>query len=401
MSLELSVKATAVKPSSTLNIAATVTAMRAAGKNVVSFTVGQPDFITPRNIREAAKRAIDTGFTKYTAVAGYPELLQAVSDKFKQENGLDYTPEQIVVSNGGKHSLMNVFSVLLNPGDEVLIPGPYWLSYPEIVKLADGVPVYVMTDASTDYKVCVKALEQVITPKTKALIINTPNNPTGMMYSRKELKAIADFAVQHDIYVVSDEIYEYLNYTGEPHVSIASLGPAIYERTVTVNGLSKSYAMTGWRMGYIGAPLSVARAVAGIQSHQTSNISSITQKAAYEALTGPHDERDAMVRAFTDRRELLLKLLRPLPHIHFQEPQGAFYVLVDCTALIDTVYDGVCLKDAAMIADILLRDYAVAVIPCADFGYPNHIRLSYAVHEDEIRDGVRQIAVFLSKIETK
>lgn len=398
MSLTTASRVGKIKPSSTLNIAATVLRLKSEGKDVVSFTVGQPDFNTPENIREAAKRAIDEGFTKYTAVAGCPELLEAVSAKFLRENGLHYSTNQIVTCNGGKHALMNVLFALVEEGDEVIIPGPYWLSYPEMVKLADGTPVFVPADETTDYKVTVEALEKAVTPKTKAMFLNSPSNPTGMLYQKEDLEAIADFAVRHQIYVISDEIYEHLNYTGRPHVSIASLNESIYQQTVTVNGLSKSSAMTGWRMGYIGAPEYIAKAITAIQSHQTSNISSITQKAAIEALNGPQKARDDMGQAFARRRELIIRELKKIEGIRFPEPEGAFYVFINCEDLIGKAFRNKPLRNASDLADILLEDFSVAVIPCPDFGYPNHIRLSYAISDEEIVKGVKRIADMIAEV---
>ena len=289
MSLELSKKAAAVKPSSTLAITAKAKELKAQGKDVVGFGAGEPDFDTPENICDAAIDAINNGFTKYTPASGIIELKEAVSKKFKKYNNIDYAPEQIVISNGGKHSLENIFTVLLNPGDEVIIPAPYWLSYTEIVKLAGGVPVIVKTSKEQEYKLTAEALCKAVTNKTKALILNTPNNPTGMVYTDNELRDIADIVINKDFYVVADEMYETLTYDGHKHISIASLGKEIYDRTITCNGLAKSYAMTGWRIGYTGSPLQIARMMGSVQSHQTSNPNSIAQKAAVEALNGPQD----------------------------------------------------------------------------------------------------------------
>ncbi|MBQ4231875.1 MAG: pyridoxal phosphate-dependent aminotransferase, partial [Lachnospiraceae bacterium] len=294
MSLELSKKALAVKPSSTLAITAKAKELKAEGIDVVGFGAGEPDFNTPDNICQAAIKAINEGFTKYTPAAGTVSLKKAVCKKFKEFNGLDYTPDQIVISNGGKHSLTNIFNAILNPGDEVMIPAPYWLSYPEMVKMADGVPVTVHTSFENEYKATVADFEKAFTDKTKAIVLNTPSNPTGMLYTREELQAIADFVVEKDIYIVSDEMYEYLTYGEAEHVSIASLGEEIYKRTITVSGVAKSYAMTGWRIGYCGSPLNVAKAMAAIQSHATSNPNSIAQKATEEALLGPQDSLVSM-----------------------------------------------------------------------------------------------------------
>ena len=298
MALTLSRKAQAVKPSSTLAITAKAKELKAQGLDVVGFGAGEPDFNTPDNICNAAIKAIKDGFTKYTPASGIVELKQAVCDKFKKFNGLDYKPSQIVISNGGKHSLTNVFEAILNPGDEVIIPAPYWLSYPEIIKLSDGVPVFVRGEKENGYKVTAEQLQAATTEKTKALVLNTPNNPTGMIYSEEELRAIADYAVKNDIYVVSDEMYEYLVYNGNKHISIASFNEEIYKRTITVSGLAKSYAMTGWRIGYTGSSEEIAKLMGSVQSHQTSNPNSIAQKAALEALTGDQSTVQMMLGFF-------------------------------------------------------------------------------------------------------
>ncbi len=289
MALTLSKKAMAVKPSSTLAITAKAKEMKANGIDVVGFGAGEPDFNTPENICNAAINALNEGYTKYTPAAGSLELRKAICDKFKKFNNLNYEADQIVVSNGGKHSLTNIFTAILNPGDEVIIPTPYWLSYPEIVKLADGVPVFVRADKSQNYKITAKQLEEACTDKTKALILNSPNNPSGMVYTKEELEAIAEVAVKKDFYVVSDEMYEHLVYGDEKHISIGSLNHEIYKRTITCSGVSKGYSMTGWRIGYTGSSKEIAKLMSSVQSHQTSNPNSIAQKAAYEALVGPQD----------------------------------------------------------------------------------------------------------------
>ena len=320
MSLELSKKAAAVKPSSTLAITAKAKELKAQGKDVVGFGAGEPDFDTPENICDAAIDAINNGFTKYTPASGIIELKEAVSKKFKKYNNIDYTPEQIVISNGGKHSLENIFTVLLNPGDEVIIPAPYWLSYTEIVKLAGGVPVIVKTSKEQEYKLTAEALCKAVTNKTKALILNTPNNPTGMVYTDNELRDIADIVINKDFYVVADEMYETLTYDGHKHISIASLGKEIYDRTITCNGLAKSYAMTGWRIGYTGSPLQIARMMGSVQSHQTSNPNSIAQKAAVEALNGPQDSVSQMNEEFNKRRQYVYERICNMPFVSTIKP---------------------------------------------------------------------------------
>ena len=395
MSLSLSKKAQAVKPSSTLGITAKVKELKAEGVDVVGFGAGEPDFNTPENICDAAITAIKEGFTKYTPASGTNELKKAVCKKFEEFNHLHYEPAQIVISNGGKHSLSNIFDAILNQGDEVIIPGPYWLSYPEMVKLSDGIPVIVYGTKENEYKVTADQIEQAVTAKTKALVLNSPNNPTGMIYTRDELQKIADLAVKYDFYVVSDEMYEYLIYGDEKHISIASLGEEIYKRTLTCSGLSKSYAMTGWRIGYVGAPLQIAKLMGAIQSHATSNPNSIAQKAAYEALTGQQETVAAMCEEFNKRRIYMFERLSKMPHIQIFEPRGAFYAFVDISELLEMSYKGTPVSDGQNLAQILLSDYHVAVVPCDDFGYPNHVRLSYAVSQEQIEKGLDRIENFI------
>lgn len=398
MSLELSRKAAAVKPSSTLAITAKAKELRAQGKDVVGFGAGEPDFNTPDNICNAAIDAIHSGFTKYTPASGTNELKEAVCRKFKEFNGLDYKPEQIVISNGGKHSLTNIFTVLLNPGDEVIIPAPFWLSYPEIIKMADGVPVIVNTAKEQGYKLTAPALRQAVTDKTKALVLNTPNNPTGMLYTREELQAIAEVAVEKDFYVVADEMYENLVYGEQEHVSIASLGKEIYDRTITCSGLAKSYAMTGWRVGYTGSSVEIAKRMGSVQSHQTSNPNSIAQKAAVEALNGPQESVKKMHDEFDKRRRYMYQRICDMPYISTVEPMGAFYEFVDVSQVIGKSYQGRVIRDAAEMAEILINDYNTAVVPCADFGFPDHMRLSYAISVQQIEKGLDRIEAFLKEL---
>lgn len=399
MSLELSKKAAAVKPSSTLAITAKAKELKVQGKDVVGFGAGEPDFDTPENICDAAIDAINSGYTKYTQASGINELKEAVSKKFKKYNNIDYSPEQIVISNGGKHSLENIFTVLLNPGDEVVIPAPYWLSYTEIVKLADGVPVVVKTTKEQGYKLTAEALRAAVTDKTKALIINTPNNPTGMIYTEQELREIAEVAVNKDFYVVADEMYETLIYDGNKHVSIASLGKDIYNRTITCNGLSKSYAMTGWRIGYTGSPLQIARMMGSVQSHQTSNPNSIAQKAAVEAINGPQDSVVQMNIEFGKRRQYIYDRICNMPYISTIKPMGAFYVFVDASGVLGKTYKGEQVTSVAKMAEILINEYNTAVVPCADFGFDDHLRLSYAISKEQIEKGLDRIETFLKELD--
>lgn len=398
MSLELSRKALAVKPSSTLEITAKAKEMKNLGKDVIGFGAGEPDFDTPEHICIAAKRAIDDGFTKYTTASGITELKEAIAKKFHNFNHIDYSPNQIVISNGGKHALTNVFTAIINEGDEVIIPAPYWLSYPEIVKLAGGVPVIVRTQKSNSYKITIEELEAAYTEKTKAFILNSPCNPTGMIYDRNEIQQIADFAVSHDIYVISDEIYENLCYGKEEPISIASLNEEIYKRTITVNGLAKSYAMTGWRIGYTGAPLEIAKIMGSVQSHQTSNPNSIAQKAALAAISGDQTCVRVMNAAFDERRKYIYERVCDIEGLSAIEPKGAFYVFVDATEIIGKKYNGQVITSAADIGRILIEDYYVAIIPCDDFGFPDHFRLSYAISVNEIDKGMDRIKEFCQSL---
>ncbi len=398
MALTLSKKAQAVKPSSTLAITAKAKELRAKGIDVVGFGAGEPDFNTPDNVCDVAIEAIKDGFTKYTPASGTNELKEAICKKFKEFNGLIYKPEQIVISNGGKHALSNVFDVILNPGDEVIIPAPYWLSYPEMVKLSDGVPVFIIGEKENGYKVTAAQIESAITDKTKALIINTPSNPTGMIYHEEELKAIADVVVKHDIYVVADEMYEYLIYGDEKHISIASFNDEIYKRTITCSGLSKSYAMTGWRVGYTGSSREIAKLMGSIQSHATSNPNSIAQKAAVEALDGPQETVDIMRDEFDKRRRYMYEHISQMPYVSTLEPKGAFYVFVDTKQALEREYKGEKIGTTARLAEILLEDYSVAVVPCNDFGFPEHIRLSYAISMEQIEKGLDRMENFLKTL---
>ena len=398
MSLELSKKAAAVKPSSTLAITAKAKELKAQGKDVVGFGAGEPDFNTPENICEAAIKAIKDGFTKYTPASGTNELKAAISKKFKEFNGLDYATDQIVISNGGKHSLTNIFTALINPGDEVIIPAPFWLSYPEIVKLAGGVPVIVTTTKEQNFKLTAEDLAAAVTDKTKALVLNTPNNPTGMLYTEEELRAIAKVAVEKDFYVVADEMYEMLVYGEQKHISIASLGKDIYDRTITCSGLAKSYAMTGWRIGYTGSSKEIAKMMGSVQSHQTSNPNSIAQKAAVEALTGPQDSVEKMHAEFDKRRKYIYKRICDMDLLDALEPMGAFYVFVDGSAVLGKSYKGTKIESVPQMADILINEYNTAIVPCADFGFPDCFRLSYAISIEQIEKGLDRIESFIKEL---
>ena len=397
MSLGLSSKAQAVKPSSTLAITAKAKELISKGIDVVGFGAGEPDFNTPDNICDAAIKAIHDGFTKYTPAEGTLELRKAACDKFLSFNKISYEPSQIVVSNGGKHSLTNVFEAICDPGDEIIIPSPYWLSYPEIVKLADGVPVFVRGEKSNQYKVTAEQIEAACTEKTKALILNSPNNPSGMIYTREELEAIAEVAVRKDIYVISDEMYENLIYEGEA-ISIASFNEEIYKRTITCSGVAKSYSMTGWRIGFTASSKEIAKVMASVQSHQTSNPNSIAQKAALEALTGPQESVALMHAEFNKRREYMFGRISNIKELSALKPQGAFYTFVDVSLLLEKEYKGERVADTNRLAQILLEDYSVAVIPCKDFGFADHIRLSYAISMEQIKKGLDRMEAFIAEL---
>jgi len=395
MPLTLSQKAAQVAPSTTLAITAKAKELKAQGVDVVAFTAGEPDFNTPDYIAAAAIQAIREGFTKYTPASGTIELKKAIAHKFHTFNNLHYTPEQIVVSNGGKHSLTNVFQALLNPGDEVLILTPFWLSYPEIIKLFNGVPVFVEGLKENDYKATAEQIAKAVTSKTKALILNSPSNPTGMVYTKAELEAIAQVAIDHDFYIVSDEMYENLCYDDVQHISIASLSQAAYDRTITCSGVSKAYAMTGWRIGYTGSSKEIAKIMGAIQSHETSNPSSISQRAATEALLGNQTEVEMMKEAFGKRRDELFKRIQAMPYIHAIKPQGAFYLFVDVSEVLTMTYHGETIGTSNHLAEILIEEAGLSVIPCEDFGAPKHIRLSYAISNKAIEKGCDRLEHFL------
>lgn len=395
MSLELSRKAGNVKPSSTLAITARAKELKAMGMDVVGFGAGEPDFDTPDNISNAAIEAIKAGFTRYTPASGTNDLKKAVCKKLKEFNKIDYNENQIVISNGGKHSLTNIFQAILNPGDEVIIQTPYWLSYPEIVKLAGGTPVFVETTKDNDFKITPEQIEKACTDKTKAFILNSPSNPSGVVYNKEELEEIARVIVEKDIYVLSDEIYEYLVYDEAEHISIASLNEEIYKRTITCSGVSKSYAMTGWRIGYTASSPEIAKLMSSVQSHQTSNPNSIAQVAATEAINGPQDSVANMRNEFDKRRKYIVDRVENMPYFDLNNPKGAFYIFVDCTDVLDRSYKGKKIETTSNLADILLNDYQVAIVPCMDFGSPDYIRLSYAVSLEEIKKGMDRIQSFV------
>ena len=393
----LSKKNSAIAASITLAITAKAKALKAEGIDVISFGAGEPDFNTPKNIRDAARERINAGGNGYTAASGLVELKEAICEKLKKDNNLDYKPEHIVVSNGAKHSLNNILLALCNPEDEVIIPGPYWVSYYELVKLADATPVVVMTDAVADFKVTVSDLEAVVNERTKAIILNSPNNPTGTVYTAEELQLLADFIVAKDLYVISDEIYEKLLYEGE-HVSIASFSDAIKQRTIVVNGLSKAYAMTGWRIGYTASSTAIAKIMGNVQSHATSNPNTIAQYAGIEALRGSQDTIETMRIAFDERRKYMVNKISALPNVSCVTPKGAFYVMLDVSAYYGKEIAGIKISDSLSFAEALLEVEKVAVIPGIAFGADQYVRLSYATSLELIQGGLDRIEIFLSKL---
>jgi aspartate aminotransferase len=387
----LSERAKKIQPSPTLAIDSKAKAMKAAGEDVISFGVGEPDFDTPDNIKEAAVKAMKDGFTKYTAVGGIDPLKDAIIDKLKNDNGLSYKREEIIVSTGAKHSLYNVAQALYGPGDEVIILSPYWVSYPDQVLLNDAIPVIVETFESDSFMVRPEALAERITRKTKALILNSPSNPTGMIYDRKTLEKIAELALRHNFYIVSDEIYEKLIYDGGEHVSVASLDNEVKAKTLLINGLSKSHAMTGWRLGYAAGPAEIVRAMTNIQSQSTSNPTSITQKAAIEALRGPQDFVVRMRGEFDQRRRYLVEELNRIEGVHCLMPAGAFYAFPNTSQLYGKKAGGRQISSSADLALYLLEEARVALVHGSAFGDDNYIRLSYATALDEIERGVERI----------
>jgi aspartate aminotransferase len=372
-------------PSLTLAIDSKAKAMLAEGIEVFGFGAGEPDMDTPEHIKAAAIKALQDGRTKYTPSAGIPELRQAISQKFLKDNGLDYKSSQVIVSNGAKQSCFNAIAAVVNEGDEVIIPAPYWLSYPEMVRIVGGEPVFIQTREENNWKITPEDFENAMTPRTKMIIINSPGNPTGSLYTREELKALSEVAAEEDIYILSDEIYEKLTYDGAEHVSIASVSPEAYDLTITINGFSKAYAMTGWRLGYLAAPEPIARAIDSMQSHMTSNPCSFAQYGALAALTGDQQCVADMREEFDIRRQYMFERLTQIQGVSAVRPQGAFYVLANISAL--------GLKSQNF-ADRLLSKSSVAVVPGIAFGDDRTIRLSYATSLDVIKSGLDRIEEF-------
>ena len=396
--MTLAARARQVAPSATLAISARARQLQAEGIDVISFGSGEPDFDTPAHIKAAAVQALQEGFTKYTAADGIPELKDAIRTKLKRDNGLEYARDEIVVSCGGKHALYNVALALFEPGDEVLIPSPYWVTYPEQVKLCEGRPMVVPTDEAEGFRLRPEAVEAALTPRTKALILDSPNNPTGAVASREDLQALADLAVGRGFWVISDECYEALCYDGAAHVSIASLGEAIRQRTILVHTVSKTYAMTGWRIGYAAGPREVSRAMASLQSQVTSNPTSIAQRAAQVALAGSQDTVRTMVSEFDRRRRYIVGRLQAMPGIRCGVPRGAFYVFPNVSGLFGRRWRGGELRGSADVCAFLLEEARIAVVPGAEFGSDRHIRLSYATSDEAIATGMDRMGAAISSL---
>lgn len=382
-----------VKPSPTLAMDAKAKEMKAEGEDIVNFGVGEPDFDTPENIKEAAIKAIREGFTKYTPVGGTLALKDAIIEKFRADNSLEYSRDEVIVSCGAKHSLYNIAQALFGPGDEVIIPSPYWVSYPAQVLLNDAEPVFVRTFEDDSFMLRPEALEDAITDRTKALILNSPSNPTGLTYDRKALEAIADIAVRRGFFVISDEIYEKLLYDGAEHISIASLGNVIKDKTIVVNGLSKSHAMTGWRIGYAAGPAEIIKAMTKVQSQSTSNPTSIAQAAAVEALTGPQDFLGTMLAEFDKRRKYLVDGLNSIPRVKCLTPTGAFYAFPNISG-----FYGEKIKSSSELAMYLLEEAKVALVPGDAFGDDAFIRISYATSIEDIGKALDRIKAAVAKL---
>lgn len=387
----------ALSVSQTLAMAQKSRELKAQGIDVINLSLGEPDFNTPDDIKEAAKKAIDDNYSFYPPVPGYNDLREAISRKFKEENGLDYTPDQIIVSAGGKHSLINVMLSVVDPGEEVILLAPYWVSYLDHITFAEGKPVIIQTSIDSDFKVTPAQLEAALSPRTRVLIFNSPSNPTGMVYTREEMGALVKVLEKYpQVIIISDEIYEHITFSGK-HVSMASFS-SICDRVVTVNGVSKGYAMTGWRIGYIGGPLWLAKACNKLQGQFTSGVSSISQRAALAAITSKSGSKERMREAFLRRRDLICRLLGKIPGLKVRVPQGAFYVMPDISNFIGKSFNGKVMKNANDLTFYLLEEASVAMVSGTAFGADNCIRISYATSDDRIIEAVRRIKEALAKL---
>jgi aspartate aminotransferase len=397
--MKLAARVLKIKPSETLAITAKANALKAQGRDVIGFGAGEPDFDTPSNVKAAAIKAIDAGFTKYTAVSGTDELKDAIIAKLKRDNDLEYKRSQIVVSCGAKHTLYNLAQALFEPGDEVIIPAPYWVSYPDIVVLAGADPVIIKTSEKDGFKIKPQQLKSAITGRTRALIINSPSNPTGIVYSREELEALARVLLDKDILIITDDVYEKIIYAKFPFVNIASVETKLKDRTIVVNGVSKAYAMTGWRIGYAAGPEEIVAAISKIQSQNTSNPASISQKAALEAINGDQSVVGIMVGEFQKRRDVIVQALNDISGVKCLLPDGAFYVFPNVSQLYGRSYNGRKITNSAQLIDYLLDIANVAAVPGVAFGSDDHIRLSYATSLKNIEKGLQRMKDAISGLD--
>ena len=387
--------AQAVQASTTMAIDALFKQMKADGVDVIGFGAGEPDFNTPDEIKAAGIAAIEQNVTRYTPAAGTVELRKAVCERMQADCGISYKPNQVVATSGAKHAVYLALRALVNPGDEIILPAPYWVSYYELIKMAGGVPVIIHTTEAEHFKLTAAKLEAAITPKTKAILLNNPSNPTGMMYGEEELRGIADVVVKNDLYVISDEIYYGLVYDGKPFVSFAALSPEAWERTILINGVTKSYAMTGWRIGYACANDQISKVMANYASHSTGSASAISQKASVTALTAPQEKIEEMRQAFEERRNYIVERMNAIPGVSCIKPEGAFYVMMNLEQVIGKTIHGVEITNDDVFADTFLKYGLVAVVPGSGFGAPNFVRWSYATSLDNIREGLDRLEKFL------
>jgi aspartate aminotransferase len=397
--MRLSQRLDVIEPSMTLKVTARAAELKAAGEDVVSFGAGEPDFDTPSHIKEAAKKALDAGATKYTNVSGTPELRKAAAAWFAKDHGLDVKVPEVMVNVGAKHGIYNAFHTVLDPGDEVILPAPYWVSYADIAKLAGATPVPVVSSAANDFVVDPDAIARAITPRTRLILIVSPSNPTGTVYDRATVKAIADLAVKHDLWLMTDDIYRYLRYGGVEYTQPATLGPEVRRRTIIIDGVSKAYAMTGWRIGFCCAPAAVIEGMSTIQGQSTTNAAAVSQAAALAAITGPQDEVERMRLEFDRRRQYMVRALRAIPGVSCVEPRGAFYAFPDLSAFVGKkAPDGRVMTDDLVLSDYLISDAKVAVVPGTAFYAPGFVRLSYATSQANIEKGVSRIGAALARL---
>ena len=399
MSLEISRLCQSIAPSVTLKINAMAAQLREKGQDIISLGAGEPDFDTPAFIRDAAKAALDVGETRYTAASGTPALRRSVCDFLRREKGLTYRPDQVLICTGAKQALLNAFVAMLNPGDEVILPAPCWVSYPEMIAMAGGKAVWVEAAEAEGFVPPIERIRAAVTERTKAILLNSPNNPTGAVWTREQLLAVGQLAVEKDIYLISDEIYDQLVYDGAEAVSVASLSPAIYARTLMVNGWSKAYAMTGWRLGYAAGPKALIAAMGAYQSHATGNPNAIAQAAGLAALEGDQRCVREMAAAFARRREMVLSLLAEMPYVSAFRPQGAFYVLLNVKELMGKRIGGREIHGSVELAEMLLEYAQIAVVPGAPFGAEGYVRLSYAAADDRLREAMRRLRAFLLQLD--